>query len=85
MFVLVTIDLLWVAFALPALPGFIAIPAPDPRPVSFASLPITVGAAYSAGFSFPAKNLLWPAWLVLVHYVLLDAVCDPEAGTVARL
>ncbi len=71
------------AFTPPALPGFLAIPAPIPK---------TSGPLSSSGL--PCHDILGPlrspdqepsslAWLIRWLNVLLDAVCDPgaEAGS----
>src|SRR6266498_1218230 len=72
-------------FTPPALPSFFVIPTAIPnqtlfcRPSSYSCL------AYSALFQPHAKNRL-AAWLVSVHSLLLDAVCDPGAvGKVSSL
>ncbi len=74
-----------VAFTPPALPGFFAIPASIPPPVPSVSLPLKVALTYSVVFSRRPQELLWRAWLIPNHCLLLDAVCDPGAEWRTRL
>ena len=66
-------------FTPPALPGFTAIPTAIPSQTVFCRPPGYGWANILGAISAPPKNRL-TAWFVSVHSVLLDAVCDPEAG-----
>lgn len=71
------------AFTPPALPGFTAIPALIPVQSPFGSLPVTV-ACHTRSLTLEPRAY-WPAWLILGHHVLLDAVCDPGTESSTRL
>jgi hypothetical protein len=68
-----------------ALPNFIAIPASIPATSPFAQLLLTVAFAYSSCPRRGSPRAMVAAWFIPCHYVLLDAVCDPGAESLARL
>lgn len=66
-------------FTPPALPGFFAIPTTIPGQTFFCQPPFDSCTGILDALQPRPKNCL-TAWFISVHYVLLDAVCDPEAG-----
>jgi len=66
------------AFTPSALPDFFAIPAAIPGRQPSVSLLFTVVLTYSTRSDCEPRAFR-PAWLILYHHVLLDAVYDPGA------